>query len=73
MGGEAGGDLLGEEEVIAGGHHAVHTGQAGGAVVGVQLVALPGIVAQHHVGADRRTQAHTRPRSAREYSSSPSG
>ena len=51
VGGEAGGDLLGEEEVVAGGHHAVHAGQAGHAVVGVQLVALPGVVAQDHVGA----------------------
>ena len=46
------GRLVGEEEVVAGGYDAIDAGQPGHPVVGVELVALPGVVAQHHIGAE---------------------
>ena len=44
--------LLGKEVWVAGGHDALHGQKAGVAVVGMEAVALPGIMAEHDVGSD---------------------
>src|SRR5438132_9785146 len=58
-------ELLGEEEMIARGDHAVETAPAGGAMVGVDLVVAPGVVREDGVGlvladraADLAAKAH---------------
>ena len=54
--------LVGEEVRVAGGDDAVDGEPAGGAVVGVEAVALPRVVAEHDVGAELTDHAGHRAR-----------
>ena len=64
--------MSGKEQRVAGGHHSVDGAEAGSSVVGMDLIALPGIVAQQDVRLARRICSQMRRRSSIEYSSSPS-